>query len=302
MKSTLLKVLIIGYGSIGQKHAKILKKFNCKIKVLTKQKKIPYTIINNKSEIIQYNPDYIIISNNTSKHVEYLNFLEKNFSNKIVLTEKPISDKYKKLKLKNNKYIVGYNLRFHPVIQFIKKEIKKKSINFISINVSTYLPEWRKNINYEISNSARKNYGGGLILELSHELDYIRWIFGNIKLFYSFNKHISNLKIDTDDILILFGEVNKKIKIIFNMNFFSRINQRSIQIDGKDFSLRGDLIKNHIEIFSNNEKKKYNWDSFKISKTYIQEHQNVFKKDFKDFCTLDEAMNTLKFIEKIKGK
>ena len=302
MKSTLLKVLIIGYGSIGQQHAKILKKFNCKIKVLTKQEKIPFTIIKNKSEIIQYNPDYVIISNNTSKHVEYLNFLEKNFSNKIVLTEKPISDKYKKLKLKNNKYIVGYNLRFHPVIQFIKKEIKKKNINFISINVSTYLPEWRKNINYEISNSARKNYGGGLILELSHELDYIRWIFGNIKLFYSFNKHISNLKIDTDDILILFGEVNKKIKIIFNMNFFSRINQRSIQIDGKDFSLRGDLIKNHIEIFSNKKKKKYNCDSFKISKTYIQEHQNVFKKDFKDFCTLDEAMNTLKFIEKIKGK
>ena len=91
MKSTLLKVLIIGYGSIGQQHAKILKKFNCKIKVLTKQEKIPFTIIKNKSEIIQYNPDYVIISNNTSKHVEYLNFLEKNFSNKIVLTEKPIS-------------------------------------------------------------------------------------------------------------------------------------------------------------------------------------------------------------------
>ena len=70
--------LIIGYGSVGQKHAKILKKLNCEIAVLTKQKKIPFKIIKDKKEVINYNPDYIIISNNTSNHIEYTNFLEKN--------------------------------------------------------------------------------------------------------------------------------------------------------------------------------------------------------------------------------
>ena len=149
-------------------------KLNCEIAVLTKQKKIPFKIIKDKKEVINYNPDYIIISNNTSNHIEYANFLEKNLKNKIILIEKPISNKYKKIKLKKNKYIVGYNLRFHPLIQFIKKKIiKKQNIHFISINVSSYLPEWRKNINYKDSNSAKKKFGGGLLLELSHELDYI---------------------------------------------------------------------------------------------------------------------------------
>jgi len=82
MKLPLLKVLIIGYGSIGQKHAKILKNLKCEITVLTKQKKIPFKIIQDKKEIIKYNPDYIIISNCTSKHIEYTNFLEKNLKKK----------------------------------------------------------------------------------------------------------------------------------------------------------------------------------------------------------------------------
>ena len=77
-------------------------------------------------------------------------------------------------------------MRFHPVIQYLKKEIGKRKINFISINLSSYLPNWRKNIDYKKSNSAKKIFGGGLLLELSHELDYIRWIFGNIKLIFSF--------------------------------------------------------------------------------------------------------------------
>ena len=301
MKLPLLKVLIIGYGSIGQKHGKILKKFGCKIVVFSKQKKVPFKVIRYKKEIIKYNPDYIVISNSTSKHIEYINFLEKNLKKKIILVEKPISNKHKKLKLKNNKYIVGYNLRFHPVIQFIKKRIKMKNIHFISINVSSYLPDWRKNINYSNSNSAKKKFGGGLLLELSHELDYIKWMFGEIKLIYSYNKRISNLKIDTDDILILLGEINKKIKVIFNMNFFSRINKRDIQIEGKNFSLKADLIKNDIEILTKKKKKKYNWKKFKILNTYVEEHKKIFRKDLKDFCTFEDSMKILKMIKQIRA-
>ena len=300
MSFPILKILIIGYGSIGQKHAKILKKFKCIIKVLTSQKKIPFKIIKNKKEIIQYNPDYIVISNNTSKHFEYIKFLEKNFEKKIILIEKPISNRYKKIDLKKNKYLVGYNLRFHPVIQFLKNIIKNKKINFISVNVSSYLPDWRKNINYKKSNSAKKKFGGGLLLELSHELDYITWIFGKIKKIYSYSDHISGLKIDTDDILILFGEINKNTKIIFNMNFFSRVSKRNIQIEGKNFSINANLLENYVEIFTNKNKKKLNWKKFRVLNTYTDEHKNIFKKNFRDFCKFDEAMNIIKMIERIK--
>lgn len=302
MKNLPRKILIIGYGSIGRKHAQILKKFNCEIVIFTKQKNITFKTLNRKKEILEYNPDYIIISNNTNKHREYLKFLEKNLRKKIILTEKPLLNKYENIKLSKNKYLVGYNLRFHPVIQYIKKNLKKENINFISVNVSSYLPNWRKNIDYKKSNSAKNKLGGGLLLELSHELDYIKWLFGNINLIYSFSKKISNLKINTDDILILFGSISKRIKVIFNMNFFSRIDKREIIIEGKNFSLNADLVKNEVNLLSKNRIKKFSWKKFNILDTYKQEHKKVFNNELENFCDIKQSVETLKLIKKIKDQ
>ena len=114
-------------------------------------------------------------------HFKYLRYLDKTIKNKKILVEKPLFHKNYNLKIKNNKVFVGYNLRFHPVITFIKKYIKNKNIFLSNITCRSYLPNWRKNTSYTKSNSAKKSYGGGVLLELSHEIDYINWIFDGIK-------------------------------------------------------------------------------------------------------------------------
>ena len=85
------------------------------------------------------------------------------------------------------------------------------------------------------------------------------------------------------------------------MNFFSRIHKRDIQIEGKDFSLKADLIKNDIKILTKKKKKKYNWKKFKILNTYVEEHKKIFKKDLKDFCTFEDSMKILKMIKQIRA-
>ena len=87
-------------------------------------------------------------------------------------------------KIKNNlknRYYVGYNLRFHPVLIYLKQFLIRKKIFSINVISHSYLPNWRK-INYRHSISANKKLGGGVLLELSHELDYLKWIFKNIKI------------------------------------------------------------------------------------------------------------------------
>ena len=118
-------VLIIGYGSIGKRHANILKK-NSMVKnifVLTKQNCKPFIKINSLKEIILINPDYVIISSPTSKHYNLLSFLENTLRKKLILVEKPLFIKNKKLNIRNNKVYVGYNMRFNPLIQFIRNKI-----------------------------------------------------------------------------------------------------------------------------------------------------------------------------------
>ena len=71
----------------------------------------------------------------------------------------------------------------------------------------------------------KKKLGGGILLELSHEFDYLKWIFKEIKILHSFNKRVSRLQIETDDILNLTGQVNKKTLFNLNMNFFLQLLQ-----------------------------------------------------------------------------
>ena len=154
----LKKVVIIGFGSIGRRHAKILKK-NPNIKdvfVLTNQNCPSYIKIKSLKEINKINPDYIIISSETSKHFTQLNYIEKNFKNKIVLVEKPVFEKNRKLTLKNNKVFVGYNMRFNPIIKKIRKIILNRKIWSVNVFCGSYLPNWRKNIDYSKSSSAIK--------------------------------------------------------------------------------------------------------------------------------------------------
>jgi CMP-N,N'-diacetyllegionaminic acid synthase len=301
VKKVDIKVLIIGFGSMGRKHYEALKKITNNITVLTKQKKIYCSTIKSIKDIPKLDPEYIVISCETIKHYNFIKYIEKKLKNKIILIEKPIMEKFRVLKLKNNKYFVGYNLRFHPVILFLKKIIQGKNVNFINLNCSSFLPHWRKNIDYSKSNSALKKKGGGLILELSHELDYINWLFGSITPLFRFSKKISNLKIDTDDILIIFGKIKKNININISMNFFSRYNNREIIIDGKDFSIRANILKNQVDIFKNNRKKKMiRWSNFHIKQTFLDEHLAILKKKYSLLCKPHEALATLKFIDKIK--
>ena len=121
------KILIIGFGSIGKRHALIFDKLKNvkKIFILSKYKNHKYTNVSNLEEARLVDPDIIIICSKTSDHYNDLKLVEKTFKNKTVLVEKPLFDKNKNFKIKNNKIIVGYNLRYHPIIQFLKEKIKK---------------------------------------------------------------------------------------------------------------------------------------------------------------------------------
>ena len=297
----LKKVLIIGFGSIGRRHAKILKK-NPNIKkifVLTNQNCPSYIKIKSLREINKINPDYIIISSETSKHFTQLNYIEKNFKNKIILVEKPLFEKNKKLTLKNNKVFVGYNMRFNPIIKKIRKIILNRKIWSVNVFCGSYLPNWRKNIDYSKSSSAIKKKGGGVLLDLSHELDYLRWIFGDFKIKYVINKKISDLKINTDDFLCLTGKFKKRIYLQLNLNYFTREAKRQILIDGKDLSISANLINKNITFY---DKKKFNKIKYNFNRdyTYKEQHQNIMNKNFTNCCSLKEAQNIMLMINKIR--
>ena len=106
------KILIIGYGSIGKKHALLINKYFSKYEIylLTSQSVKEYYNIKSLNEIKNINPEYIIIASETHKHYRQLKFIEDNFRNKKILIEKPLFDKKYDLKIKKNEVFIGFNL------------------------------------------------------------------------------------------------------------------------------------------------------------------------------------------------
>lgn len=295
-----LKVLIVGLGSAGKRHATILKnKFKINnIYFLTKKRNQSNSIKSNL-EIKKINPDYIIIANPTSEHFKVLKFLEKNFSGKIILVEKPLYEKFRNLNIRKNKVFVAYQLRFHPVILKLKELSKSQKLFNINVIANSYLPDWRKT-NYRYSYSSKKKEGGGVLLDLSHELDYINWIFPNIKFNFFLNKKISTLDINSDDIAIINGSLNKKLFCQINLNYFSMIPKRLIFLDGKNISFYGDLINNFYRLNIN---KKIKRKKIKISKFYLtyQLHKSILEKKYKNLCSYNDGLNLLKIMNKLNN-
>ena len=296
-----MKCLVIGYGAAGKRHVKILEKFKVKkIYVLTKQQIPGHNIIRNFSEVKNLNPDFIIIASITSLHLKYFYLIEKFFRNKKILIEKPVFHKFVKIKKTKNKFYVGYNLRFNPGLIYLKSQIKNKKIIFVNINCSSYLPDWRKNIDNKISMSTNSKSGGGVLLELSHEIDYLKWIFGDFKILSSFNKKVSKLKTRVDDILILNALTKKKVVINMTINFFSKIKKREILVHGNDISMSFDILKNNLNIYKKKQIYQKKWSNFSMEKTYFDQFKSIFSKKNTNLCSLKEGIEIMKKISMIK--
>lgn len=308
------KYLFIGFGSIAQKHYKIIKKIDkySKIYIYNKNKvtsnKISNTIfIRELSNTLIEQIDYVFILSPSNTHKYYLDFFLQ-FKKIKIFIEKPLSSTYTDREFINKKYskninriFIGYNMRFMDTIYFIKKFIKNKKILNVTVNNINNLKYWRKKI-YTKSVTSNKKLGGGIILELSHEFDYLFYLFENLNLLYKkFNK-LSNLKINVEDHVSVIFKC-KDFDINLNMNMFSYFKERSIKIFLNNETLVCDLNRGNIKIFHKDYKikKKYKFE-YDLKTSYERQFCNFrFNKYIKyNRCKINEGIKVLKLLNKIK--
>lgn len=315
MKSDKLKVLFFGLGSIGQKHAKIIKdnydfeltayrikkgqeKNNLKIKEF-------YTV----KDAFSQKPDVAFITNPTYLHVETaLECVKRNID---LFIEKPVSHSLEKLEelekeIKNRQLLsyVAYNLRFHPVIIQLKEMISEKGKPiYFKVDCCSYLPDWRPNQDYTKSYSAKKEYGGGVVLDLSHEFDYIEWLFGEIKEINGFCGKVSNLKINSEDILDA-NVTCKSVQGSLHLDYFTYNAERKIRIYFNDEYIEGDLIGNTIKIIGKNAEEKLLHKKCNPGDIYKKQIEYFFEQYYENNINMmnnfSEALKTFKTIMNFK--
>jgi predicted dehydrogenase len=288
-----MNCLIIGYGSIGSRHARILNDLGHSVHVVSKRNIKDFPCYKSIKEALQ-NKDfnYVIISNETCSH--YNSFIELNelgYSGKLLI-EKPVF--LEPCPLPQSGYenvFVAYNLRFHPVIQKLHKFLNRKEIYSIQVYVGQYLPDWRPGSDYTKYYSASKDMGGGVLRDLSHELDYMNWLCGGWKRVAAIGGKFSDLQIDSDDVFVLLLEMQSCPVACVQMNYLDRKARREIIINLKDHSIKADLIHSTLEIDEE-------MAMFEVERnlTYAMQHNAILNGDHSTACTLEQGRDVLNLI------
>jgi len=290
-----LKALVIGYGSIGQRHARLLAELGCQVAVMSRRSIEFSSCYSDLSKALAcWQPDYVVVANRTSEHHQTIEALVQYGFQGRVLMEKPLFDQPSELSAHAfSQAAVAYNLRCHPILKRLKA-LLNDSINLVTANiyVGSYLPDWRPNADYRLSYSAKNSMGGGVLRDLSHELDYVLWFFGTWRKLTASGGRLSSLEIESDDVYSLLMETKRCPMVSIHMNYLDRVPCREIFVNTYHHTVRADLVKNTLEINGVQE-------AFNVARddTYRAQHQAMLNGDIEGLCTLREAMETLFTIE-----
>lgn len=301
-----MKALIVGFGSIGKRHFEILSAlpYIDSVHVVTKQNLEDIVSFREMTDIEDIeNYDYFVIASETSKHYEQLKYICSYVDDKKILVEKPLYDKkYEEIK-SNNKIFAAYNLRFHPVLQKLETLVRDEQVYYANIICGQYLPTWRPEQNYRESYSADLSRGGGVLRDLSHELDYIGWIFGDFEKIDYINAKVSDLEINSDDIFTAIAITKNKSIINVTMDYISKTPMRQIVVHTKEYTIIADMIKNSIMIVDK-EKKEETIEFQKLDRnyTYTQMHESILNENYGDVCDFGAGRKTVDLIDSIEQK
>ncbi|MCE9646929.1 MAG: Gfo/Idh/MocA family oxidoreductase [Chloroflexi bacterium] len=252
-----MKFLIAGLGSIGRRHLRNLIALGEKDIVLLRSRKatLPdddlagYPVETELAGAFKkHKPDAVVISNPTAMHLDVA--LPAAEAGCHILLEKPVSHLLESLDLlqktaekSGSRILVGFQFRYHPTLVKARELILAGSLGkVLSVHVhwGEYLPNWHPWEDYRQSYAARADLGGGVIVTLTHPLDYLRFILGDVSSLWSFNGHLSPLELDVEDAAEIGLKFSNGAIGGVHVNYFQRPPVHRLEIVGTGGTMRWD--------------------------------------------------------------
>lgn len=289
-----MKILIVGLGSIGQRHLRNLRhiggdeteimayrsrgrdiriqedmtaEFNVDL-----ERDFNIRVFRDYTEALEQAPDAAFITCPTRLHVPMALAAAKH--NCHLFIEKPLSDSLEGIeelagiaREKNLITLVGYQLRFHPCLKRVQQLMTEGRIGQVfgvHMEVGEYLPGAHPYEDYREGYAARSDLGGGVLLCLSHELDYSQWLFGMPQKLFALGGKLSQLEMDVeDDVDVLMECVvdGKSIPVHVHLDFVQCPPSRKCSIIGEEGKIFWDYYSDHVDLYTTG---KQQWESFEF--------------------------------------
>lgn len=284
-------ILVAGCGSIGKRHIGNL--LQCGVEKVSAfdvtedrrheaEEKFNIKTVSSVEEALQQKPDAVFICTPNIFHLE--NAMAFAHAGCHLFIEKPLShtmDGIEELtELCEEKQLitlVGCNMRFHPGLQKVKSLLDENKIGTVTsaeCHFGQYLPDWHPWEDYRKGYSARQDLGGGIILDAVHEIDYARWLFGEVQSIVCFGGTLSHLEIDTEDSADILIQFKRNMTVYLHLDYIQRFATRFCRVIGDEGTIYWDGKQKLVQWFFasekqwNEERLDLNWET---NQMYVDE-------------------------------
>lgn len=260
------RLLICGMGSIGRRHARVIHQTwpGIELSVVRSGQGPDYPELSLMSHqfsdldaAIAWKPDAAVIASPAPFHQQQALALAKQGIS--LLIEKPVGTGSESqqvwdelLELSGSvPMLVGYVLRHDPCAAHIKKKIECRELGKVleaDFYCGSWLPEWRPNTDYRKSVSSQQSLGGGVLLELSHELDLAGWLLGEFELSFVLLQQSGLLDVDVEDQAMLVGRSDSCSLISIRLNFCTQPSRRRAIIRCERGEITWDLLSDAVNV------------------------------------------------------
>ncbi len=310
-------VLFVGLGSIGRRHLRIVQNEWPDAECLAYRsgntnRATPTEVseFNNIDTALATDPDIAFITNPTSLHVKTARQCAEAGCHLFI--EKPLSDSLdgvdELIEAADNADVVthvGCQLRFHPVIQDVRSALDDEIIGDVysfRAYAGSYLPDWRPEQDYRKSYSAKSELGGGVVLDLIHEIDYAHWLFGPIETLTGYTNQISHLDIETEDITEFVCRTAGQIGS-FHLDYIRPTERRDLEVIGECGVIEADLNKGTVTIDSKNRKQitEHEFERDDLFRRQLDYFRGCIDSPDVSMNNLTQAKKTLQVALQIRG-
>src|SRR5581483_465324 len=252
-----MKFLIAGLGSVGRRHFRNLIALGEKDIVLLRshhatlpdEELAGYPVETDlHAALTKHKPDAVIVANPTALHLDVAIPVAEAGCH--ILLEKPVSHSLDRLDVlqkaaqkSGSKILVGFQFRYHPTLNKARELIQQGALGqIITVHAhwGEYLPQWHPWEDYRQSYAARADLGGGVIVTLTHPLDYLRYLIGDVESLWSFNGHISPLEMYVEDVAEIGLKFASGALGGVHLNYVQRPPRHTLEIVGTGGTLRWD--------------------------------------------------------------
>ena len=290
------KFLVVGCGSIGRRHLGNLQNLGVQNLIafdvaeerrLEVVEKFHVPVFADYDEALAQGVHAALICSPTRLHLEQsLRAVEAGCH---LFIEKPIATSLQgldellaKIKSRQIKTLVGCNFRFHPGLQKVKALLEAGTVGSIvsaRAQFGQYLPNWHPWEDYRQGYSARRDLGGGVLLDRIHELDYIRWLLGDVSSVAALIGKLSHLEIDTEDTVDLLLRFAGGFFGTVHVDYVRRTYDCSFEVVGDEGTIQWSFQDQRVRWFSaaGNCWQSLEWPKYEVNAMYLEQFKHFFR-------------------------